>query len=107
MKLPEPVPHQAFCTRGCYESFFLYRCLGCEKRIEKPANAWNKCKSAAQANKFAWSYVPSLDRSRLGKNPNKTGVQNSPQNGPTSLFANAPLNVLGRRGLALAKYPAA
>ena len=35
MKLPEPVenPREAFCTRGCYGSFYLHRCLICEEPI--------------------------------------------------------------------------
>jgi len=36
-KLPAPVenPHKAFCARGCYSSFYLKRCVVCEKG--KPA----------------------------------------------------------------------
>jgi hypothetical protein len=35
-KLPTPVsnPREAFCVRGCYESFHLKRCRVCEKRLE-------------------------------------------------------------------------
>jgi hypothetical protein len=35
MKIPEPLenPHRAFCTRGCYESFFS--CVICEERMER------------------------------------------------------------------------
>ena len=37
MKLKAPVdnPHKAFCTKGCYDSFYLKRCVVCEK--EKPS----------------------------------------------------------------------
>jgi hypothetical protein len=36
MKLKEPVgnPRDAFCARGCYESFHLKRCRVCEKSLE-------------------------------------------------------------------------
>jgi hypothetical protein len=35
-KLPTPVsnPREAFCVRGCYESFHLKRCRVCEKPLE-------------------------------------------------------------------------
>ena len=38
MKLPEPTSNerQAFCTRGCYNSFYLHKCRVCEKPIEQP-----------------------------------------------------------------------
>jgi hypothetical protein len=38
MKLPEPTSNEreAFCTRGCYNSFYLHRCRVCEKPIEQP-----------------------------------------------------------------------
>jgi hypothetical protein len=37
MKLPEPVEnlHHAFCTRGCYESFYRSRCLVCEEPMRR------------------------------------------------------------------------
>ena len=37
MKLPEPVEneHHAFCTRACYESFYLTRCRVCERDLRK------------------------------------------------------------------------
>jgi hypothetical protein len=37
MKLPAPVEneHRAFCTRGCYESFYLNRCRVCERDLRK------------------------------------------------------------------------
>src|SRR5262249_29594046 len=35
MKLPAPVEneHRAFCTRGCYESFYRNRCRVCERDL--------------------------------------------------------------------------
>jgi hypothetical protein len=37
MKLPAPVEneHHAFCTRGCFESFYLNRCRVCERDLRK------------------------------------------------------------------------
>ena len=37
MKLPTPVEneHHAFCTRACYESFYLTRCRVCERDLRK------------------------------------------------------------------------
>jgi hypothetical protein len=37
-KLPAPVsnPREAFCTRGCFNSFYLHRCLICGRSIEQP-----------------------------------------------------------------------
>jgi hypothetical protein len=37
MKLPTPVEneHHAFCTRGCFESFYLHRCLVCEEQMKR------------------------------------------------------------------------
>src|SRR5215471_18245441 len=36
-KLASPVsnPREAFCTRGCYSSFYLHRCVACERPIER------------------------------------------------------------------------
>jgi hypothetical protein len=36
-RLPEPVEneHRAFCTRGCYESFYRTRCRVCETDLRK------------------------------------------------------------------------
>jgi hypothetical protein len=36
-RLPEPVgnEHRAFCTRGCYESFYRNRCRVCERDLRK------------------------------------------------------------------------
>jgi hypothetical protein len=37
MRLPAPVSNakEAFCTAGCYRSFYLHRCRVCEERIEQ------------------------------------------------------------------------
>ena len=47
-KLPEPVsnPREAFCTRGCYNSFYLHRCIVCEKPIERTTASRKICKKS-------------------------------------------------------------
>jgi hypothetical protein len=37
-KLPAPVANtrEAFCARGCFNSFYLHRCIVCERAIEQP-----------------------------------------------------------------------
>jgi hypothetical protein len=37
-KLPAPVanPREAYCVRGCFNSFYLHRCIVCERAIEQP-----------------------------------------------------------------------
>ena len=36
-KLKEPVenPRSAFCSRGCYSSFYRHRCMACEQAMER------------------------------------------------------------------------
>src|SRR5262249_19513986 len=65
-RLPEPVEneHRAFCTRGCYESFYWNRCRACERDLRKtgkPGDAHrlycrppNRC--AAEARKWPEKY---------------------------------------------------
>ena len=57
-KLPASVTNarEAFCSRGCYTSFFRTRCRVCEAPIEQPARGIRlicsraKCKSARRAD---------------------------------------------------------
>jgi hypothetical protein len=57
MKLPAPTANlrEAFCTRGCYESFHLKRCRVCDGPIEQPKHGTrlickkSKCKNAWKA----------------------------------------------------------
>jgi hypothetical protein len=50
-KLPSPVsnPREAFCTRGCYESFHLKRCRVCEQPLEAK---YRKIKNGGDRTKF-------------------------------------------------------
>jgi hypothetical protein len=44
-KLPQPVPtpRDAFCTRGCYSSFYRGHCLVCERRFERKTERAKVC----------------------------------------------------------------
>ena len=65
MKLTAPVvnPHKAFCTRGCYSSFYLKRCLVCEN--DKPAGSTArrklcrrpKCEGCYRKNSAHYSFL--------------------------------------------------
>jgi hypothetical protein len=55
-KLPKPVtnPREAFCARGCYNGFYLKRCVVCEgpierKREDQKVCRKSKCRSAWRA----------------------------------------------------------
>jgi hypothetical protein len=52
-KLRAPVanPREAFCVRGCHTSFYLHRCLVCERPVEERRKVCKraKCKSALKA----------------------------------------------------------
>lgn len=65
MKLRPPVEneHHAFCTRGCHGSFYLKRCLVCERGIEKSPRGQHrlickraKCMAALRTtpNRYKW-----------------------------------------------------
>jgi hypothetical protein len=53
-KLPAPLsnPRDAFCTRGCYTSFYLRRCLACAGPIERKREDQKVCRKAKCRN--AW-----------------------------------------------------
>jgi hypothetical protein len=55
-KLPSPVANarDAFCVRGCFNSFYLHRCLVCEGAIEQPKRGRRQlCKRAKCRNALA------------------------------------------------------
>jgi hypothetical protein len=63
-KLPVPVSNsrEAFCTKGCHGSFYLRRCLVCEKPIERKRESQKvcrkaKCRSAWRAGSGFGGYV--------------------------------------------------
>ena len=77
MRLPEPVVNEreAFCTRGCYQSFYRHRCLACEDKIERTtANRKickkSKCRNALKAGEgFGRYHGDSVRTYQSHKNP--------------------------------------
>ena len=60
MKLPEPTSNEreAFCTPGCYRSFYLHRCRVCEKPIEQKRDGRRiLCKRSACRNAFSRNFA--------------------------------------------------
>jgi hypothetical protein len=55
MRLPAPTSNEreAFCTRGCYNSFYLHRCLVCEDKIERTTANRKICKKSKCRNALA------------------------------------------------------
>jgi hypothetical protein len=76
-KLPTPTSNEreGFCTRGCYQSFYLHRCIVCEKAIERTtANRKickrSKCRNALKAGSgFGHYYADPAKRYQSPKNP--------------------------------------
>ena len=77
-KLPAPVEnhHHAFCTRGCYSSFFLRRCRVCERPLDadpmtgakriadgRRKVCGRKCASVARANPRTYRGLPPVKSS--------------------------------------------
>jgi hypothetical protein len=54
MKLKAPVdnPHKAFCTPGCYSSFYLKRCLVCEKAKPPGRSDRRFCRKPSCRNQY-------------------------------------------------------
>jgi hypothetical protein len=75
-KLLTPVSNEreAFCCRGCYQSFYLHRCIVCEDKIERTtANRKickkSKCRNALAAGEgFGWYHANSAKPSHVPKN---------------------------------------
>ena len=82
-KLPAPIGnlHRAFCTRGCYTSFYLKRCLVCEN--EKPAGRARllcrrpRCSSeyARDRSFFTFGYPGSGIATNSSKSAHFTGLK--------------------------------
>jgi hypothetical protein len=96
MKLKVPVenPHKAFCTP------YLKRRLVCERPIIKKSSKRelcdkSKCRSALKSNQYRFRYPRSGLAFIRSRKPHKMGTKTSPQTQPTSVFANAPLNIVG------------
>jgi hypothetical protein len=64
-KLPQPVSNsrEAFCSRGCYRSFYRRHCLICEaEMVRKTENQLvcgkRRCRNALQASSIVGRYHP-------------------------------------------------
>jgi hypothetical protein len=53
-KLPAPVsnPREAFCSRGCYTSFHLHRCLVCEGQLGRKNETQKVCRKSKCRSTF-------------------------------------------------------
>jgi hypothetical protein len=75
MRLPEPTSNEreAFCTPGCYRSFYLHRCRVCEEPIEQKRDGRRmlckraKCRNAFSRNFVGGRYLPSSAPSYASK----------------------------------------
>jgi len=77
MKLPTPVSkeREAFCCRGCYQSFYLHRRRVCEERIEQPKHGQRtickkaKCRNAWNGREGFGKYAVEHFSAAASKNP--------------------------------------
>lgn len=93
LSLPADNPRKAFCCRGCYNSFYLKRCVVCEN--DKPADSTArrvlcrrpKCRSQYQRNRSFFDYPApntAFDAER-SKSARKSGTKTG-QFGPRSTY---------------------
>jgi hypothetical protein len=70
-KLPAPAdnPHRAFCTRGCYESFYRSRCRVCEADLRKRDETTGKAKIGDAGRRYC--RPPNKCRQEAAKWPQK------------------------------------
>ncbi len=82
-KLPAPVsnPREAFCTRGCHNSFYRHRCLICERPIEQPKRGRRlicrkpKCRRALRSNSCLGSHHTSFAAKAISNKADFIGVK--------------------------------
>jgi hypothetical protein len=82
-KLPAPVsnPREAFCCRGCFNSFYLHRCLNCERPIEQPKRGKRlickkvSCRSALRNNSWLGRYHTSSAAKSISRAADISGVK--------------------------------
>jgi hypothetical protein len=107
LKEPTDNPRSAFCTRGCYASFYRSRCLVCERstivdpstgqprqRLDQRKFCGRRCKNEARRfpHLYADPFPPYGHRTDNSKNPHKTGPKTALQ---TASGASLPVNILG------------
>src|SRR5258708_2214305 len=82
-KLPATVSNsqEAFCARGCYNSFYLSHCLICEDPIEQPRRGKRlickkvKCRSALRSNSCLRRYHTSSAAKSISNETDFIGVK--------------------------------
>jgi len=92
-KLPTPVsnPRDAFCTRGCYSSFYRTRCRVCECAIEQPKRGQRlvcnkpRCYAASRSREALGRYHPSGEVQINSKKPMKSGLKSGLKLDPRSI----------------------
>jgi hypothetical protein len=52
LNTPTDNPHKAFCCKGCHNSFYLKKCLVCERPITKTTSRQEICKRRSCRNAF-------------------------------------------------------
>ena len=73
-------PREAFCARGCYTSFYRFRCLVCEEPIERKAEHQKLCRKSRCHNVFdrgfdLGCYYPTSTPSSTPEKSIKPGVK--------------------------------
>src|SRR5262249_13957329 len=77
-------PPAAFCCRGCFDSFYLHRCLVCEQPIEQPKRGRRlicrkpACRRAFRDNCCGGRYLPSSPAKLISEVPNFIGSKGAP-----------------------------
>jgi hypothetical protein len=70
--------HRAFCTRSCHASFYLHRCVVCEKELPPGKHNRKLCKSAkcrAEYRRFPHVYAFTGNVQQPLKTPIKPGTE--------------------------------
>jgi hypothetical protein len=98
-KLPAPTDneHKAFCTPGCYRSFYLRRCIVCENEKPADSNASRKfcrrpkCRSDYRRNGGLYAFLgtDSACAPRGPKTSIKSGIETGPRDDRTWRIAAA------------------
>lgn len=80
MKLPKPVanPRDAFCTKGCHNSFYRRRCLICERPMERRTETQRicgkrRCRNALAARPNLGCYAASSATLATQETPDSIG----------------------------------
>jgi hypothetical protein len=79
-KLKEPVsnPHKAFCSKGCHASFYLHRCLICERPIDQPKGGGRRATCNRTKCRNARRYQTPSVAKPIAEVPNFIGSKGAP-----------------------------